>query len=94
MADTPTTSTNRLAVCLKECILALSKRVVYRSTFHPVSIISVDYTISIYNLWTEEWRTHAIPNEQELPEVAGQTAVVIRTNVYFLEALKKVTYGN
>ena len=84
MASTAT-STNQIAVCLEDCILVLSKqvtKVIYKATDHPSRIISTDYTISICNLWTEQWSKHIIPNQLELPEVEGQTGVAIRTDVY------------
>ena len=73
MEDPLYTITNQIAVCLEDCIWVLCK-----TTCFQVS----DYTISICNLWTEQWRQYAIPKQQELPEVEGPTGVVIGTDVY------------
>ena len=72
--------------------MVLSKQVTevkYRATVQSSRIISTDYTISICCLWTEQWSKHIIPNQLELPEVEGQTGVVIGTDVYIFGNTEK-----
>ena len=86
MADL-STSISQIAVCLKDCILVLKKKTFLSNPW--LSPTSCNYSILIYNLWTEQWRNYTIPEPQELPEVYGQTGVVIGTDVYIFGGEEK-----
>ena len=98
MADTFAPTENCLkdhvAVCLHDCILVLSKTS-YVQTEHIseieafVHLVKItNYTLWNYNLWTEQWRKHEMPKPKQLPEISGQSGVVVGCDVYIFGGRK------
>ena len=49
---------------------------------HSGKICSFHYEVWIYNLWTEEWRKYAVPEQKGLPISRSYSGVVIRNDIY------------
>ena len=91
MADTLAPTENclkrHIAVHLKDCVLFLSKSFctveISEQCTRIDSLQGAHYHIWIFNLWTEQWRKYAIPEQEKLPEVVGRTGIVIGSDCYF-----------
>ena len=83
LAPTEESLKKRIAVRLNNCVL------VYTKTVYCGQWI---YNLWIYNLWTEQWSKHAIAEPKELPDLNGQTGVVIGTDVYVLGGYNDVLW--
>ena len=76
-----------IAVRVRDSVLVLSKYSYYQNARKSESVTIctpvTEVVLWIYDLWTEEWRKYAIPNQWELPDINGQTGVVIGTDAFY-----------
>ena len=72
---------HHVAVRMKDCIVLIAS---YTTEFPEELDMQEIWTC---NLWTDQWKAHAIPHQEKMPETRGCCAVAVEADVYIFGGL-------